>query len=98
MFVRGRDNNEHNHPYLKPHANIQLENCALFAKMEAFAKWAKTLEAKKPWKPPTARHGKFFLRNLRTLTRANLKRKCIPKMKKITQEKAKFISKKVKVF
>ena len=63
--------------------------------MEDFAKWAKTPEAKKQWKPPKARHGKIFLRNLRTLTRANLKRKCISK---ITREKPKCISKKVKVF
>ena len=47
MFVRGRDNSEHNHPYLKPRVNIQLENSALFAKMEAFAKWVKTPEEKK---------------------------------------------------
>ena len=47
MFIQGHDNSEHNHPYLKPHANIQLENSALFAKMKAFAKWVKTPEAKK---------------------------------------------------
>ena len=57
--------------------------------MEDFAKWLETPEAKKPRKPPKATHGNIFLRNFRTLTTANLKRKCISK--KITQEKAKFI-------
>ena len=47
MFVPGHNNSEYNHPYLKPHANIPLENSALFAKMKAFAKWVKTLEAEK---------------------------------------------------
>ena len=46
----------------------------------------KHLKPKKPWKPPKARHGKSFLRNFRTLTRANLKHKCISKMKKVTGE------------
>ena len=29
VFVRGSDNREHNHPYLKAHVNIQLKNISL---------------------------------------------------------------------
>ena len=46
MPVRFRVEREKDH-LVKPHANIQLENSALFTKMEDFFKWLSSPEGKK---------------------------------------------------
>ena len=98
MFVLGHNNCEHNHPYLKPRVNIQLENSALFTKMTDFVQWLGSPEAQKVSEPAKSKAWKNFLARFLNADKSKFEAQVYYENAKDHQGKAKIYFKKGRGF